>query len=65
MWAEGVESGLDPYLPVETVHSNISTLTRGWRDELSGLMMWLDWSVWIKCIPACGFEVCVIATSII
>ncbi|KAG1887216.1 hypothetical protein F4604DRAFT_1720766 [Suillus subluteus] len=28
-----------------------------WRQDIQKLMSWLDWSVWIKCRPACGPEV--------
>ncbi|KAJ7677161.1 hypothetical protein B0H17DRAFT_1237781 [Mycena rosella] len=27
-----------------------------WRADTHALMAWLDWSVWIKCRPACGVE---------
>ena len=28
-----------------------------WKSDISELMDWLDWSVWLKCNPACGPEV--------
>jgi hypothetical protein len=27
-----------------------------WKTDVSDLMKWLDWSVWMKCNPACAFE---------
>ena len=30
---------------------------RKWQSNISELMDWLDWSMWLKCDPACGPEV--------
>ncbi|KAF9007437.1 hypothetical protein BDQ17DRAFT_1324035 [Cyathus striatus] len=27
-----------------------------WKEDVGALMKWLDWSVWVKCNPACSFE---------
>jgi len=27
-----------------------------WKEDVKGLMKWLDWSVWSKCRSGCGFE---------
>ncbi|OAX40195.1 hypothetical protein K503DRAFT_737987 [Rhizopogon vinicolor AM-OR11-026] len=58
MWAAGVLAGLDPFLPVESASdaAKIARLVDTWRQELSGLMAWLDWSVWVRCRPTCGPE---------
>jgi len=58
MWAAGVLAGLDPFLPVESTSdtAKIARLVDTWRQELSGLMAWLDWSVWVRCRPTCGPE---------
>ncbi|KAF8071565.1 hypothetical protein FPV67DRAFT_1481796 [Lyophyllum atratum] len=60
MWAEGVVEDLDPDLPQPSSPSldpgRLENLLNGWRADISGLMGWLDWSVWIKCRPACSFE---------
>jgi hypothetical protein len=56
MWAEGVVAGLDAALPVENTTSSIPAVVEHWTIQLSALMKWLDWSVWVKCRPACGFE---------
>ena len=28
-----------------------------WESDISGLMDWLDWSIWLRCDPGCGPEV--------
>ena len=28
-----------------------------WQSDISELMVWLDWSIWLKCNPGCGPEV--------
>ncbi|KAF9460356.1 hypothetical protein BDZ94DRAFT_1311611 [Collybia nuda] len=60
LWAEGVMTGIDP---VEPYHpstplpaKDINNMVARWRDEIDSLMGWLDWSVWVKCRPACSFE---------
>ena len=58
MWANGAMSGLDTLFEVEPdTEYEIIQIFDGWRDETRDLMSWLDWSVWIKCRPACGPEV--------
>ncbi|KAJ8579830.1 hypothetical protein M405DRAFT_939004 [Rhizopogon salebrosus TDB-379] len=58
MWAAGALAGLDPYLPLDSTPdpAEIADLVDTWRQELSDLMAWLDWSVWVRCRPACGPE---------
>ncbi|KAJ7277253.1 hypothetical protein C8J57DRAFT_1581577 [Mycena rebaudengoi] len=56
MWTEGVVAGLDAAIPVVNTTSNIPAVVEHWTSQLSVLMKWLDWSVWVKCKPACGFE---------
>lgn len=71
MWAEGVELGLDAISPAslssvparkfESVE--IINAVRRWQERTEGLMAWLDWSVWVKCRPACGYEeICYLPT---
>jgi hypothetical protein len=51
IWAEGVEHGLeDKTLPA-------ANLLENWRRSIHGLVHWLDWSVRVKCKPACSYEV--------
>ncbi|OJA20114.1 hypothetical protein AZE42_04106 [Rhizopogon vesiculosus] len=58
MWATGVMSGLDSLFEVKPdTEPDITRVFDGWRDDTHKLMSWLDWSVWIKCRPACGPEV--------
>ncbi|KAJ7664777.1 hypothetical protein B0H17DRAFT_1256054 [Mycena rosella] len=60
MWTAGVRAGLDPLIPLPEKTTadprNISRVVDGWRSDARTLMTWLDWSVWIKCRPACGVE---------
>ncbi|KAH7910572.1 hypothetical protein BJ138DRAFT_1180191 [Hygrophoropsis aurantiaca] len=63
MWAEGVEIGLDPYLPVDVANQNTTAVIEKWKADLNALILWLDWSVWVKCRPACVFEeICYLPT---
>ncbi|KAG5649347.1 hypothetical protein H0H81_004414 [Sphagnurus paluster] len=65
MWAEGVYEGLDPILrqpsssdsESEPSPEALGSLMNRWRVEIDRLFNWLDWSIWIKCRPACGPEV--------
>lgn len=59
MWAKGVLSGFDDMLPYSVDHAKeAESVLSEWRIQLDTLMGWLDWSVWVKCRPACGPEVC-------
>jgi len=35
----------------------LESLLREWQSDITKLMDWLDWSVWLRCDPACGPEV--------
>ncbi|KAK0203741.1 hypothetical protein DFS33DRAFT_1431675 [Desarmillaria ectypa] len=57
MWAQGVSAGLDDTsTPTKLEGSPSLDLLPQWKAEISDLMAWLDWSIWVKCRPACGFE---------
>lgn len=58
MWVSSVLAGLDAYIPRDSTPdaAQIVRLMDSWRQELSALMKWLDWSVWVRCRPACGPE---------
>ncbi|KAG1750211.1 hypothetical protein EDB19DRAFT_97419 [Suillus lakei] len=57
MWADGVMSGLDSIFQRErNVEHEVIRLMHDWRHDIEKLMSWLDWSIWIKCRPACGPE---------
>ncbi|KAH7928226.1 hypothetical protein BV22DRAFT_1083295 [Leucogyrophana mollusca] len=68
MWADGVTAGLDEYLwqdPSSEGDDNakLERIMVQWKGQLTSLMGWLDWSVWIKCKPTCGLEeVCYLPT---
>ncbi|KAG2032233.1 hypothetical protein BDR03DRAFT_970757 [Suillus americanus] len=58
MWASGMMTGVDPFYPPEQrpEADHIRTLMGEWKEDVTQLISWLDWSVWVKCRPACGFE---------
>ncbi|KAJ6594744.1 hypothetical protein B0H19DRAFT_1284387 [Mycena capillaripes] len=64
MWVEGVRAGLDALIPradkdfpnKEFAPEDISRVVEGWRADMRALIAWLDWSVWVKCRPACASE---------
>jgi len=57
-WAKGIVLGLDtvagPEEPASVIE--IQEAVAEWKEEINGLVKWLDWSVWHKCRPACGLE---------
>ncbi|KAG1832308.1 hypothetical protein DFJ58DRAFT_918181 [Suillus subalutaceus] len=59
MWASGLIVGVDPFYPPEQFPEadHIHTLMGEWKEDVTRLISWLDWSVWVKCRPACGIEV--------
>ncbi|KAG2150644.1 uncharacterized protein EDB93DRAFT_1084016 [Suillus bovinus] len=58
MWASGMVLGVDPLYPLENrpEADHIHTLMGEWKEDVTQLISWLDWSVWVKCRPACSFE---------
>ncbi|KIJ89707.1 hypothetical protein K443DRAFT_615496 [Laccaria amethystina LaAM-08-1] len=68
MWAGGVELGFDtiPTSPSSSsakLDSETATTIRQWKERTEGLMAWLDWSVWVRCRPECGYEeICYLPT---
>ncbi|KAI6021959.1 hypothetical protein EDC04DRAFT_2901166 [Pisolithus marmoratus] len=59
MWGSGVLAGVDQFMGTDSEPDveTIQNLMKTWREDIDGLMAWLDWSVWVKCRPACGPEV--------
>ena len=58
IWAEGEEIGLgesEPELRFDEP-DGLQKVAKSWLREVESLMEWLDWSVWVKCKPACGEE---------
>ncbi|EIW84056.1 hypothetical protein CONPUDRAFT_50649 [Coniophora puteana RWD-64-598 SS2] len=41
---------------VRMSESELRDMVGRWHAEINGLMAWLDWSEWVRCEPACGFE---------
>ncbi|TFK69314.1 hypothetical protein BDN72DRAFT_840683 [Pluteus cervinus] len=61
MWAEGIEAGIDPGLPLQPIDDTdgdafLLPMLKRWRSDIDGLMKWLGWSIWLKCRPACSIE---------
>ncbi|EFI27973.1 hypothetical protein CC1G_14465 [Coprinopsis cinerea okayama7 len=64
IWAEGVEDlglgktvgGLEGPTLDEYDTQELETIRSKWRRQVVTLVNWLDWSVWVKCHPACSFE---------
>lgn len=59
MWAMGVHTGIDPLLNTKEYPdvARVTILRNVWAEDFNRLMMWLDWSEWVKCDPACNREV--------
>jgi hypothetical protein len=59
MWASGLIAGVDFFYPADQPPEadRIRTLMGEWKNDLTQLISWLDWSVWVKCRPACSVEV--------
>lgn len=57
MWAEGVEAGLDEGIPVDMSEQGLKGMGLKWSKDVTQLMNWLDWGVWVKCRPACAYDV--------
>jgi len=51
MWAEGA------MLPLDGDETPLTQVAEKWSWAINELIKWLDWNVWVKCKPACGFEV--------
>ncbi|KAG2093518.1 uncharacterized protein F5147DRAFT_779321 [Suillus discolor] len=64
MWAVGVMNGLDTLFPIElNGEHDVLQIMNDRRQDIEKLMSWLDWSIWIKCRPACGpEEICYLPT---
>ncbi|KAK1235380.1 hypothetical protein PQX77_001401 [Marasmius sp. AFHP31] len=42
--------------PEKSGHISIPDIIVTWQADVTRLMEWLDWSMWVKCKPACGDE---------
>ncbi|KAH7927204.1 hypothetical protein BV22DRAFT_1127575 [Leucogyrophana mollusca] len=62
MWAEGVETGLDSYLPMKAEVPDVTAVMAKWSDDLNGLMAWLDWSIYQLNDRFCSQEMCYLPT---
>jgi len=48
---------VDAFVVEELEVEEVEGLVVKWRNEIKGLMSWLDWSEWIRCEPACALDV--------
>jgi hypothetical protein len=55
MWVDAFPVTSEAISPLRALE--LSELVKGWRDQLDGLMKWLDWPMWDICRPACPEQV--------
>ena len=48
---------VDAFDSEETDVEELEQFLGKWESDITGLMDWLEWSVWLKCDPGCGPEV--------
>jgi len=64
VWAEGVDLGLvdDSEVAVGNLRDDemLEKVLTSWKTRIAGLMNWLDWSYWVRCEPACEYNVSVL-----
>ena len=48
---------VDAFYSEETGIKELERFLRKWQSDISELMDWLDWSIWLRCNPGCGPEV--------
>jgi hypothetical protein len=48
---------VDAFDSEKTGVKELERFLRKWQSDMTGLMDWLGWSVWLKCNPVCGPEV--------
>ena len=48
---------VDAFGSEEASLKDLGRLLKKWHSDITELMDWLDWSMWLKCDPACGPEV--------
>ncbi|KAG2157020.1 hypothetical protein DEU56DRAFT_920690 [Suillus clintonianus] len=58
MWASGMIAGVDSFYPPDQrpEADSLEALMGEWKEDITRLISWLDWNVWVTCRPACGFE---------
>lgn len=56
IWAHGAALGLDEDGELRKPFSS-QGVSADWTSRVDKLISWLDWSIWVKCKPECGFEV--------
>ncbi|KAE9401482.1 hypothetical protein BT96DRAFT_856427 [Gymnopus androsaceus JB14] len=61
MWADGVNHNAEDR---QCDSDTVGRLHTQWKQDIDGLISWLDWSAWLKCKPACSLEMSVQYPSI-
>jgi hypothetical protein len=58
--SDNVEDANTRLYGAEADNGNVNILLKSlltiWQQEITTLMSWLDWSVWLKCRPECSFD---------
>jgi hypothetical protein len=57
-WAEGVLIKSHRFDAEEADLGSMKETVKKWEREVTGLMDWLGWDIWMTCRPACGPEAC-------
>ncbi|EEB90012.1 hypothetical protein MPER_11839, partial [Moniliophthora perniciosa FA553] len=55
-WERGASAGISPKYQAYGERIGDEELLEIWRNDVLGLMDWLDWSIWVRCPPTCGDE---------
>ncbi|KAJ3716001.1 hypothetical protein C8R42DRAFT_679283 [Lentinula raphanica] len=65
MWADGISHQMEN--PLASSHNTrmlFRSIHKRWKEDIDSLMLWLDWSVWLKCNPSCSLnEMCYLPMS--
>ncbi|KAJ4469799.1 hypothetical protein C8R41DRAFT_802073 [Lentinula lateritia] len=64
MWADGVNHRVETSLKISGVNRPLKAIYDRWKQDVDALMLWLDWSIWLKCNPTCNTdEMCYLPMS--
>ncbi|KAF9064161.1 hypothetical protein BDP27DRAFT_1299116 [Rhodocollybia butyracea] len=64
MWADGVNHQIGNKQNDSEFTITLQEIHEKWKKDINSLISWLDWSVWLKCKPACSTnEMCYLPIS--
>ncbi|KAJ4480071.1 hypothetical protein J3R30DRAFT_3873763, partial [Lentinula aciculospora] len=64
IWADGVNYRLESPLGTRGSIMHLRTIYERWKQNVDALMVWLDWSAWLRCKPTCSSdEMCYLPMS--